>query len=112
MSSPSHPGRRAIGILAVAFALAPVLAHAQAQRSGQSIVSMQCAKCHGSGVAGAPKIGDREAWSARVKPGVDTLVRSAIKGHGGMPARGGMAELTDPEIRDAVIYMVTKSIAP
>jgi cytochrome c5 len=112
MSSSSYATGRAIAILAVACALAPAFAHAQAPRSGQSIVSAQCVKCHGSGVAGAPKIGDREAWSARVKSGVDPLVRSAIKGHGAMPARGGMADLTDPEIRDAVIYMVTKSIAP
>ena len=112
MSSTSQAAVRAFLILMLPFAFAPMLAHAQAQRSGQSIVSMQCAKCHGSGVSGAPKIGDREAWSARVKQGVDPLVRSAIKGHGAMPSRGGMADLTDPEIRDAVVYMVTRSIAP
>jgi cytochrome c5 len=99
-------------ILMLSFALAPTLACAQAQRGGEYIVSTQCAKCHASGVSGAPKIGDREAWSTRVKAGLDPLVRSAIKGHGAMPARGGMADLTDPEIRDAVIYMVTRSIAP
>jgi cytochrome c5 len=112
MNSVSQAAGRFILILTACFALAPALAHAQAQRSGEYIVSTQCAKCHGPGVAGAPKIGDREAWSTRVKPGVDALVRSAIKGHGGMPSRGGMADLTDPEIRDAVIYMVTRSIAP
>jgi len=85
---------------------------APAERSGEKIVKMQCIKCHGSGVGGAPKLGDREAWTARVKPGIDVLVRSAINGHGGMPARGGMANLTDPEIRNAVIYMATRSIAP
>jgi cytochrome c5 len=83
-----------------------------AERSGEKIVKMQCIKCHGSGVGGAPKLGDREAWTARVKPGIDVLVRSAINGHGGMPARGGMGNLTDPEIKNAVIYMATRSIAP
>lgn len=111
MGCSSQAAARAT-VLALSLALAPTLAQPQAQRSGESIVSMQCAKCHASGVAGAPKIGDREAWSARVKQGVDPLVRSAIKGHGGMPSRGGMADLTDPEIRDAVIHMVTRSIAP
>jgi len=110
MSSSSQAAARAV--LMLCFALAPTLACAQAPRSGEYIVSTQCAKCHASGVAGAPKIGDREAWSARVKAGVDPLVRSAIKGHGAMPSRGGMADLTDPEIRDAVIHMVTRSIAP
>ena len=110
MSSSSQAAARAV--LMLSFALAPTLACAQAQRGGEYIVSTQCAKCHASGVSGAPRIGDREAWSARVKEGVDPLVRSAIKGHGAMPSRGGMADLTDPEIRDAVIYMVTRSIAP
>lgn len=88
------------------------LATPGAARSREQIVAEQCAKCHGTGLGGAPRIGDREAWFKRLKPGVDALVRSAIHGHGGMPARGGMAELTDPEVRDAVIYMVTRSMAP
>ena|SRR5690349_13456603 len=90
----------------------PVGTKPRAERSGEAIVKAQCAKCHASGKGGAPKLGDRAAWSERVKPGVDALVRSAINGHGGMPARGGMANLTDPEIRNAVNYMVTTSIAP
>ena len=75
------------------------------ERSGKEIVEMQCVKCHGTGVNGAPKIGDRDAWTPRVKQGLDVVVRSAIHGHGGMPARGGMADLTDPEIRSAIVYM-------
>ena len=90
----------------------PVGAKPRAERSGEAIVKAQCAKCHASGKGGAPKLGDRAAWSERVKPGVDALVRSAINGHGGMPARGGMANLTDAEIKNAVNYMVTTSIAP
>jgi cytochrome c5 len=85
---------------------------AAAERSGEQIVQTQCAKCHGSGLGGAPKLGERQAWTQRVRPGIDVLVRSAIHGHGGMPARGGMADLTDPEIRNAVIYMVSRSLAP
>ena len=33
------------------------------------------------------------------------VTASAISGHAGMPARGGMASLTDPEMRSAVLYM-------
>ena len=75
------------------------------ERSGEQIVQMQCSKCHQEGVGGAPKIGDRSAWIPRLKPGLDVVVRSAINGHGGMPARGGMANLTDAELRSAIIYM-------
>lgn len=77
------------------------------ERSGKQVVEMQCAQCHESGAGGAPRIGDREAWIPRLKNarGFDLLVRSAIHGHGPMPARGGMADLTDAEIREAVLYM-------
>ncbi len=76
------------------------------QRTGKQIVTAQCSKCHATGVGGAPPIGDRDAWIPRAKLGFDGLVSSAINGHGGMPARGGMANLTDPEIRAAITYML------
>lgn len=80
-------------------------ARARGERSGEQVVRAQCTKCHEKGVGGAPKIGDRSAWLPRLKLGLDSLVSSAINGHGGMPPRGGAADLTDPEIRAAVVYM-------
>lgn len=82
------------------------------ERSGEQIVQAQCVKCHRDGVGGAPRIGDRAAWIPRLKPGLDVVVRSAINGHGGMPARGGMADLTDAELRNAIIYMFNKGTVP
>lgn len=75
------------------------------QRSGRQIVDAQCSKCHESGKGGAPKIGDRAAWIPRLSQGFEATVRSAINGHGGMPARGGLSNLTDHEIRGAIVYM-------
>jgi cytochrome c5 len=77
-------------------------------RGGEQIVQAQCGKCHQNGEGGAPKIGDRAAWIPRAAQGLDAVVRSAIKGHGGMPARGGMADLTDAEMRKATIYMLNQ----
>jgi cytochrome c5 len=74
-------------------------------RSSQAIVENQCAKCHRDGVNGAPKIGDRAAWTPRLRNGLDQLVASAIHGHGAMPARGGLPDLSDQEIRGAIVYM-------
>ena len=71
----------------------------------ESVVQAQCAKCHESGEGGAPRIGDLDAWMPRLAKGLNVLVRSAIHGHGGMPARGGMADLTDSEIQNAIIYL-------
>ena len=82
------------------------------ERSGEQIVQAQCFKCHETGAGGAPKIGDRAAWAPRIKDGLDNTVRSAIRGHGGMPARGGMANLTDTEVRSAIVYMFSKGAAP
>ncbi len=64
-----------------------------------------CGACHGAGVAGAPKLGDKAAWSARVPQGVDALTASAIKGKGAMPPRGGSAA-SDADIKAVVAYMV------
>jgi len=83
-----------------------------AERTGEQVVKMRCGECHEKGLHGAPKIGDADAWIPRVKNGLDPVVRSAINGHGGMPARGGMASLTDAEMRNAVIYMMNKGRVP
>lgn len=76
-----------------------------AERSARHVVQAQCARCHADGVGGAPQIGDRAAWTSRLTRGADGLVRSAIHGHGGMPPRGGQANLTDGELRAAILYM-------
>jgi cytochrome c5 len=82
------------------------------ERKGRQVVEARCAECHQSGKEGAPRIGDRSAWIPRLKHGMDFLVRSAINGHGAMPPRGGMADLTDSEIRGAIAYMFNPQATP
>lgn len=77
----------------------------QLSRTSESIVQAQCAKCHQSGQDGAPKIGDRPAWMPRMAKGLDELVASAVHGHGPMPSRGGLPDLSRQEIRHAILYM-------
>jgi cytochrome c5 len=84
--------------------------HLPVDRTGEQIVKMQCVKCHGEGLNGAPRIGDKAAWIDRAKLGFDSVVRSAINGHGAMPSRGGMPNLTDSEMRAAVTYMFQQSV--
>jgi len=81
-------------------------------RTSEAIVRAQCATCHESGRDGAPKIGDRPAWIPRLKRGLDPLVASAVHGHGPMPARGGLPDLSDAEIRGAIVYMFNYGVAP
>ena len=84
---------------------APDGAAPASERSGEQIVQAVCIRCHETGQGGAPKIGDKAAWSQRISRGVDAVTRSAIRGHGGMPARGGLADLTDRELTSAILYM-------
>jgi cytochrome c5 len=84
------------------------------ERTGEQIVKQKCIACHGAEAAkksGAPAIDDRAAWAPRMKRGLDATVASAIKGHGAMPARGGMADLTDRELRAAIVYMFNTASA-
>ncbi len=76
-----------------------------AERSGEQVVQAACIRCHETGAGGAPKIGDKAAWSQRISQGGNTGTMSAIRGHGSMPARGGLADLTDGEVTRAILYM-------
>jgi cytochrome c5 len=75
--------------------------------TGEQIVAEVCGNCHVEGKDGAPRLGDADAWIPRLKPGLDRVLNSAVRGHKGMPARGGMAHLSDLEIKAAVSYMVS-----
>jgi cytochrome c5 len=99
-----------LGVLALT-ALAAAAGAQVPERSGKEVVDLVCAACHANGLNGAPKIGDRAAWTPRLNKGLDPLVSSAIHGHGGMPARGGVASLTDPEVRAAILYMFNHGVA-
>lgn len=76
---------------------------------GKAIYEKSCGVCHGTGVAGAPKLGDKAAWKGHIKAGLDHMVEMAIRGEGAMPPRGGNPKLSDAEVRAAVAYMMENS---
>lgn len=76
-------------------------------RTGEEVYNAQCSACHASGAAGAPKLADEGAWSARIKTGYEALLNSALKGKGAMAAQGG-GEYSDYEIGRAVVFMGNK----
>ena len=59
------------------------------EKTGKEVVDAVCSACHMSGALGAPKIGDKGAWGARIAHGLSALTQDAIKGIKQMPARGG-----------------------
>jgi cytochrome c5 len=89
-------------------ALAGAAGGAKAARSSEEIYKATCAVCHDSGIAGAPKFGDKAAWAARIGVGLDKLAASGTKGKGAMPPKGG-ADLSDAEFTRVVAWLANKS---
>lgn len=81
-------------------------------QEGKRVFDQTCGLCHGAGVAGAPRPGDKPSWAPRIAQGNDVLYQHALVGFSGatgyMPARGGAA-LTDAEVKAGVDYLVAMS---
>jgi cytochrome c5 len=73
---------------------------------GKSVFEGTCNVCHGTGVAGAPKAGDKAAWGPRIAQGKPALYNSALHGKNAMPPKGGNNALSDDDVKAAVDYMV------
>ena len=80
---------------------------------GKTVYETACVACHGAGIAGAPKFGDKAAWASRIAQGEATLHEHAIQGYQGsagfMPAKGGRVDLSDEAVKAAVDYMTAES---
>lgn len=113
-SNKSAPGTAALSEEAVALRIQPVGTvtlklggDAAVLKTGEQVYQAQCAACHTTGAAGAPKLGDAAAWGPRVKGGYDVLLTSALKGKGAMGPQGG-GDFSDFEIGRAVVYMANQ----
>jgi cytochrome c5 len=80
-----------------------------AARSGEEVYNSACLACHSVGVAGAPKLGDSGAWSARAGKGIDTLLSSVVNGLNAMPPKGTCTTCSDDELKAAIEYMLSQS---
>jgi cytochrome c5 len=81
--------------------------------SGPQVYNSACLACHGTGIGGAPVLGDAAEWAERIGQGADTMKEHAVQGFTGsagyMPPKGGRLDLSDAEIEAAVDYMVGES---
>lgn len=103
----------------IVVAADPIVAEAETPtpvatgRPGKQVYNEACLMCHGSGLAGAPISGDAAAWAPRIAQGIDVLNDHAINGYAGslgfMPAKGGRADLSDDDVRNAVDYMASEA---
>lgn len=84
-----------------------------ALKAGEDVFKKTCVMCHQTGAAGAPIVGDKADWDARLAQGKDTLYKHAVEGFtgakGAMPARGGSSALSDDEVKAAVDFMLSKA---
>jgi cytochrome c5 len=80
-----------------------------AQDKGQEIYDSKCKVCHGTGAAGAPKMGDKEAWAPRIATGTDSLMNSVINGKNAMPPKGTCMDCSDEDLKAAMNYMISNS---
>lgn len=80
-------------------------------KNGKDLFEAVCKTCHGTGLAGAPKAGDKSAWAARLAEGKPTLYQHALNGYTGktgvMPAKGGRTDLPDDLIKQGVDYITS-----
>lgn len=96
-----------VAVVAPQTNAAPAVAKNEPVNKGKSVYDAACVACHASGLAGAPKAGDKSAWAPRIKTGLAALYNSALKGKGTMPPKAGRTDLPDTDIKAAVDYLVT-----
>ena len=82
---------------------------ASGPKSGEEIYNGSCVSCHGTGAAGAPKMGDKAAWAPRIATGMDALLANATKGLNAMPPKGLCMACSEAELQSAIEYMVSNS---
>jgi len=78
-------------------------------KTGEDVYKQVCQACHGTGALNAPKVGDKALWGKLIKDGLDAIAANAIKGIRQMPPRGGNPDLSDLELRRAIVYMANQS---
>ena len=87
--------------LVLSIALGPAAA-----KGGEEVYNTTCAACHATGVAGAPRYGNKVEWAPRARLGRDALTASVIKGKGAMPPKGGDPKLSESDVKNAVDFLL------
>lgn len=90
------------------FSLIPAdgVAVASDRQIGREVFLQNCAACHITGVAQAPRISVIAEWEPRLATGRQSLLNSVLRGKGGMPPKGGNASISDAQAIAALDYIV------
>jgi cytochrome c5 len=110
-AAPAAPTKAATPIVVTTAVPAAATAGAATASAGEGVYKTACFACHGAGIAGAPKAGEKAAWAPRIAQGKAALYDHAIHGYQGkagvMPPKGGNTALTDADVKSAVDYLVS-----
>lgn len=108
----SESDHRAIAVYLKSLHFEPAkVAHAAiTATTGEQIYGKYCAGCHANGGGGAPIVGDKADWQARLKMGFEPVLNAALNGKGGMPKMGNCMTCSSAEIQATVQYMVDTSM--
>lgn len=81
--------------------------------NGKVIYDQMCQVCHVAAVGGAAKLDDVARWETSAAKGLETMYSNSINGFTGdfgvMPAKGGNANFSDQDVKDAVDYMLNEA---
>jgi cytochrome c5 len=106
--APVTSTRAAAPVAAVVEAVVEELAAVTAEVAAfdvESTYQMSCFACHGTGAAGAPILGDAEAWAPRMEKGMDAVMLNVVNGVNAMPPKGLCFTCTDDDLAAIVAYM-------
>ena len=102
------PARAAAPVAAVVEEVVETVAAAVVEVAAfdlESTYQMSCFACHGTGAAGAPILGDAEAWAPRMEKGMDAVMANVVNGVNAMPPKGLCFTCTDEDLAALVGYM-------
>ena len=107
-AAPSAPAAAAAVVEAVVEEVVEEMVEAVAEVAAfdvESTYQMSCFACHGTGAAGAPIMGDADAWSERMAKGMDAVMVNVINGINAMPPKGLCMTCSDDNLQSLVSYM-------
>jgi len=89
------------------LATGQLAASSERMEDGKRAYELICAKCHQTGVEGAPVVGRKDDWGNRSHLWDAVLKEHAEQGYLKMPAKGDAGYATDYDVGAAAEYMLT-----
>ena len=81
---------------------------------GEETYNLYCHVCHKEGIAGSPKLGDKELWAPRAEKGMATLIQHVNDGFSSspesvMPPKGTCMTCEEDDFRNAITFMLKQA---